>query len=147
MTALRQLCDSSVTNLKQLCDGYVMTDLIALISFGHRNDWTKTTHMRAIDVWVILCYIGIFSALLEYCFVLYLTNSSLLDSKFGRPKPKEINPVNEEESNLNHESKEAAPIEINLEYARKIENVSRIIIVIYNATFPLFYFVICIAFS
>ena len=95
--------------------------------------------MRAIDVWVILCYIGIFSTLLEYCFVLYLTNSSLLGSKFGRPKPKEINPVNQEESNLNHEyqedsnlnheSKKAASMEINLEYARKIENVSRIVIV------------------
>ena len=124
-----------------------MGDMIALILLFHRNDWTKTTHMRAIDVWVILCYIGIFSALLEYCFVLYLTNSSLLDSKFGRPKPKEINPVNEEESNLNHESKEAAPIEINLEYARKIENFSRIIILLYNATFPICYFVICFAFS
>ena len=124
-----------------------MTDLIAQILFCHRNDWTKTIHMRAIDVWVILCYIGVFSVLLEYCFVLYLTKSSMLDSKSGRRKPKEINPVNEEESNLNHESKEAAPIEINLEFARKIENASRIIIVTYNATFPLFYFVICIAFS
>ena len=124
-----------------------MTDLIAQILFCHRNDWTKTTHMRAIDVWVILCYIGVFSVLLEYCFVLYLTKSSMLDSKSGRPKPKQINPVNEEESNLNHESKKAASIEINLEYARKIENVSRIVIVTYNATFPLFYFLICIAFS
>ena len=130
-----------------------MGDMIALILLFHRNDWTKTTHMRAIDVWVILCYIGIFSTLLEYCFVLYLTNSS----KFGRPKPKEINPVNQEESNLNHEyqgdsnlnheSKKAASIEINFEYARKIENVSRIVIVTYNATFPICYFVICIAFS
>ena len=124
-----------------------MSDMIALISLFHRNDWTKTTHMRAIDVWVILCYIGIFSTLVEYCFVLYLTKSSLLDSKFGRPKPKEINSVNQESSNVDHESKEAAAIEINLEYARKIENVSRIVIVTYNATFPLFYFVICIAFS
>ena len=124
-----------------------MSDMIALISIFHRNDWTKTIHMRAIDVWVILCYIGIFSTLVEYCFVLYLTKSSLLDSKFGRPKPKEINPVNQEASNVDHESKEAAAIEINLEYARKIENVSRIIIVTYNATFPICYFVICIAFS
>ena len=81
----------------------------------------------------------------------------MLDSKSGRRKPKEINPVNEEESNLNHEyqedsnlnneSKEAASIEINLEYARKIENVFRIVIVTYNATFPICYFVICIAYS
>ena len=124
-----------------------MSDMIALISLFCRNDWTKTTHMRAIDVWVILCYIGIFSTLVEYCFVLYLTKSSLLDSKFGRPKPKEINPVNQGASNVDYESKEAAAIEIYLEYARKLENVSRIVIVTYNATFPLFYFVICIAFS
>ena len=124
-----------------------MGDMIALILLFHRNDWTKTTHMRAIDVWVILCYIGIFSTLVEYCFVLYLTKSSLLDSKFGRPKQKEINLVNQEASNVDHESKEAAAIEINLEYARKIENASRIIIVTYNATFPLFFFVICIVFS
>ena len=124
-----------------------MTDLIALISFGHRNDWTKTTHMRAIDVWVILCYIGIFSVLVEYCFVLYLSKSPMVDSKFGGAKPKELNPTNQEESNVNQESKKAAAIEINLEYARIIENVFRIIIVTYNATFPLFYFVICIAFS
>ena len=124
-----------------------MGDMIALILLFHRNDWTKTTHMRAIDVWVILCYIGIFSTLVEYCFVLYLTKSSLLDSKFGSPKQKEIDPVNQGVSNVDHESKEAAAIEINLEYARKIENVSRIVIVTYNATFPLFYFVICIAFS
>merc|ERR1719491_2072438 len=119
-----------------------MTDLIALISFGHRNDWTKTTHMRAIDVWVILCYIGIFSVLVEYCFVLYLSKSPMVDSKFGGAKPKELNPTNQEESNVNQESKKAAAIEINLEYARKIENVFRIIIFTYNATFPLFYFVI-----
>ena len=79
--------------------------------------------------------------------MLYLTKSSMLDSKSGRPRPKEINPVNEEESNLNHDSKEAAPIEINLEYARKIEKISRIIILLYNATFPICYFVICFAFS
>ena len=39
--------------------------------------------MRAIDVWVILCYVGVFSTLVEYCFVLYLTKSSILDSKGG----------------------------------------------------------------
>ena len=71
----------------------------------------------------------------------------MLDSKFGGAKPKELHTANQEESNGNQESKKAAAIEINLEYARKIENVFRIIIVTYNVTFPLFYFVICIAFS
>ena len=120
-----------------------MSDMIALISIFHRNDWTKTIHMRAIDVWVILCYIGIFSTLVEYCFVLYLTKSSLLDSKFGRPKPKEINPVNQEPSNVDHESKEAAAIEINLEYARKIENFSRIIFIQCNISYMLLCHLLC----
>ena len=41
-----------------------------------RNDWTKATHMRAIDIWVVLCYIGTFSALMEYCLILYLIKTS-----------------------------------------------------------------------
>ena len=48
-----------------------------LIDYLHsRNDWTKATHMRAIDIWVVLCYIGTFSALMEYCLILYLIKTS-----------------------------------------------------------------------
>ena len=32
--------------------------------------------MRAIDIWVVLCYIGTFSALMEYCLILYLIKTS-----------------------------------------------------------------------
>ena len=56
-------------------------NLFYLIS---RNHWTTTTHMRAIDVWVVLCYIGIFSSLMEYCGILYLTEDS--ESKNGNYK-------------------------------------------------------------
>ena len=34
--------------------------------------------MRAIDVWVILCYAGMFSALMEYILILYLTKEDLI---------------------------------------------------------------------
>ena len=64
------------------------TFLVLSITFYSRSNWTKTTHLRAIDIWVILCYIGVFSALMEYCLILYLTKASILDHKFGK-KPKE----------------------------------------------------------
>jgi len=47
-----------------------------------RGDWTKTSHLRAIDVWIVLCYIGVFSALIEYCLVLYLTRVALWEAPF-----------------------------------------------------------------
>ena len=47
-----------------------------------RGDWTKTSHLRAIDVWIVLCYIGVFSALIEYCLVLYLTRVAQWEAPF-----------------------------------------------------------------
>ena len=38
-----------------------------------RDNWTKSPNLRAIDVWVILCYVGVFYCLMEYCIVLHLT--------------------------------------------------------------------------
>merc|ERR1712228_586518 len=76
-----------------------ITSFLSLISLfnGARNDWTKTTHMRAIDMWVILCYIGVFSALMEYCIILYLTKISILDQKPALIKDKELICLNQEE--------------------------------------------------
>ena len=143
--------------------------------------------MRAIDVWVVLCYIGVFSALVEYCIILYLTKSSILDQKLGSEKLKEYNSVNQDDqgeihknSNRPEEEEEEfealgtpeltvqAPMwackmdkvpepqikqttnkqcEKKLKYARKIETISRVIIVTYNVTFPFIYFFVCFAFS
>merc|ERR1712228_878979 len=79
--------------------GLCITTFLSLISLfnGARNDWTKTTHMRAIDVWVIFCYIGVFSALMEYCIILYLTKTSIFDQKPAQVKCKEEICLNQEE--------------------------------------------------
>ena len=141
--------------------------------------------MRAIDVWVVLCYIGVFSALVEYCIILYLSKSSILEQKLSSKKLKQYDSVNQDDQSEIHkdsngpEEQESeasgvpeltaqAPMwackmdkvpepqikqitnkqcEKKLKYARKIENISRVIIVTYNVTFPFCYFFICITFS
>ena len=143
--------------------------------------------MRAIDVWVVLCYIGVFSALVEYCIILYLTKSSILDQQLSSKKLKQYNSVNQDDQSEIHkdsnrpeeeeEESEAlgtpeltaqAPMwackmdkvpepqikqitnkqcEKKLKYARKIESISRVIIVTYNFTFPFCYFFVCMTFS
>ena len=55
-----------------------------------RDDWTKTSNIRAIDFWTILCYIAVFYALIEYVAVLYLSKASanmknLLDQRRVHP--------------------------------------------------------------
>ena len=60
--------------------------------------------MRAIDVWVVLCYIGVFSALVEYCIILYLTKSSILEQKLGSEKLKQYLSVKQDESEIHKDS-------------------------------------------
>ncbi len=37
-----------------------------------RVDWPPTTTMKAIDYWSAICYYVVFTALVEYCVVLYI---------------------------------------------------------------------------
>ena len=116
------------------------TFFILSITFFSRSNWTKTTHLRAIDIWVILCYIGVFSALMEYCLILYLTKDSILDHKFGK-KPRENYEIANQDSDEN--SKEADIRKRNLKVANDMEKATRIILTTYLCTFPICYFFIC----
>ena len=105
-----------------------------------RNHWTTTTHMRAIDVWVVLCYIGIFSSLMEYCGILYLTEDS--ESKNGNYKKVVAEAVESGENNS-----AANPTELQntrLVLANTIEKIARILFPVYNIFFPIIYFMICL---
>ena len=105
-----------------------------------RNHWTTTTHMRAIDVWVVLCYIGIFSSLMEYCGILYLTEDS--ESKNGNYKKVVAEAVESGENNS-----AANPTELQntrLVLANTIEKIARILFPVYNIFFPIIYFIICL---
>ena len=81
--------------------------------------------MRAIDVWVILCYIGMFSALMEYIVILFLTKDSASNDKKD----------NEERKSSKKKRQMLAKI---------IERVSQIILPFYNLVFPIIYFMICV---
>ena len=105
-----------------------------------RNHWTTTTHMRAIDVWVVLCYIGIFSSLMEYCGILYLTEDS--ESKNGNYKKVVTENIESGENNS-----AANPTELQntrLVLANTIEKIARILFPVYNIFFPIIYFIICL---
>ena len=104
--------------------------------------------MRAIDVWVIFCYIGVFSALMEYCVILYLTKTSIFDKKSAQVKETELTCLNQEQEKETHaETMKEKQEDYRLKYARVIERTARISLITYNVCFPLCYFVICLAFS
>ena len=104
--------------------------------------------MRAIDVWVIFCYIGVFSALMEYCVILYLTKTSIFDQKYSKIKETELTCLNQEQGKETHTEKlNEKQEDYRLKYARVIERTARISLITYNVCFPLCYFIVCLAFS
>ena len=64
-----------------------------------RSDWVSSSHLKAVDVWVLLCYLEVFFALIEYCLVLYLIKGVY----YWEPKP---NQVQNEEVTSEYVSKE-----------------------------------------
>ena len=83
-----------ICNLKEF-DCIVSKYLLLHTYFIFRADWPKTSYLKAIDYWVILCYGSVFIWLLEYCVILYLTDytnpeksNSVKDSKFSVVKKK-----------------------------------------------------------
>ena len=114
------------------------------LCFYNRNDWTKTTHLRAIDIWVVLCYIGVFSSLMEYCLILYLTKTSILDGLMNSTKQKVHESTNEDEKDNCTETENKQK---NLKLARLIEKMSRVTLITYIIVFPITYFVVCSTFS
>ena len=90
--------------------------------------------MRAIDVWVVLCYVGVFFSLMEYCIVIYLTKDSDLASASTEHGG--------EESPKTSDLDQKKILRRNL--ARKIEKTSRILLPTYNLLFFTLFFVICL---
>ena len=91
------------------------------MNFCFRNDWTKTSHMRAIDFWVIMCYTGVFAALMEYIVVLHLTQLFNADDKAN-----------------NRENLKKRLLTVHF-----IEKVTKFLLPFYNTLFPIIYFMLC----
>ena len=106
--------------------------------------------MRAIDVWVVLCYIGIFSAVIEYCVIIYLTKDPLTNKT-------------QYEKNTEAQAHATAQAEEILELggsgclkkqpskrqqlANRIESITRFLLPFYNIIFPIIYFAVCLLYN
>ena len=51
---------------------YQTLDIYLHKYFDFRNGWPKTSYLKAMDIWVVLCYITVFMCSLEYCIVITL---------------------------------------------------------------------------
>ena len=51
--------------------GTTFLSMIALFK-GSSDDWPKTSYLKMVDIWTILCYSGAFFCLIEYAFILYM---------------------------------------------------------------------------
>ena len=137
---------------------YLHAQVIVMVLL-YRGDWTKTSHMRAIDVWIVLCYIGVFSALIEYCLVLHLTKMALWESPFINANTASTMTGDQvitlhtyffmirKRFSLDPQLKKTfqnnKPAQ-HLRWARILEQVSRIIFPTYNLLFFTLYFLICL---
>ena len=90
--------------------------MVKKVIFDFRNDWTKTSYMRAIDFWVILCYSGMFTALMEYIVILHLTQVDIPDNQEGHQR---------------------------LKVSNRFETAAKFILPFYNIVFPIIYFMVC----
>ena len=108
--------------------GLSVTSLLSLISLlnGARNNWTKTSYLRAIDVWTVCCYLGLFYTLIEYSIILALTKGEKMDLKT------QIIPD---------------PQERKKKIAMKIEEISKLLLPLYNIVFFTVYFIVCLLLS
>ena len=76
--------------------------------------------MRAIDFWVILCYTGMFTALMEYIVILHLT---------------QVDKTDNEEGNQTQNQR--------LKVSNMFETATKFILPFYNIVFPIIYFMVC----
>jgi len=101
-----------------------VTTLLSLVTLfnGARSHWTETSYLRAIDFWVIGCYIGMFFALMEYIAILHLLQIFTSDGQ-----------TNIEVGNQNHRKM----------VANATEKITKFLLPLYNIVFPVVYFMIC----
>ena len=95
--------------------------------------------MRAIDIWVILCYMATFYALMEYCIILYLTKTLKPDKKTKTNVLIQNEEGQEQVENSSHKPKTNRRLIL----ANAIEKISRFLLPFYNIAFPICYFMVC----
>ena len=98
--------------------------------------------MRAIDVWVIFCYIGMFSAIMEYCLILYLKKAGTIEQNVKN----QVYIANHHSEEIQTLKENGAPKQnenLRVRLANVIEKIAMILLPTYSIVFPIIYFMIC----
>ena len=98
--------------------------------------------MRAIDCWVIFCYIGMFSAIMEYCLILYLKKAAQIEET-KKPQVYVTNHNSEEIQALEENGTPKSKENLKLKSANLIEKIATFLLPMYSIVFPITYFMIC----
>ena len=98
--------------------------------------------MRAIDVWVIFCYIGMFSTIMEYCLILYLKKAGTIE-KNAKNQVYIANHHSEEIQTLKENGALEQNEKIRIKLANIIEKIAMFLLPTYSILFPIIYFMIC----
>ena len=98
--------------------------------------------MRAIDVWVVLCYFAIFSALMEYCAIIYLTKNPESENKTEEVQPHKTTQA-EETIELGGTGSLMKKPSKKQNLANRIESITRFLLPFYNISFPIIFFAVC----
>ena len=101
-----------------------------------RANWPKPTYMHAMDIWQILCYMGTFYCLTEYCVILYLTKTAAWEQELQQEFENKVR--NSSQLSLGKKKKRIYWMKM----ASYIEKVSRVFVPVYYVLMPLIYFVI-----
>ena len=98
--------------------------------------------MRAIDVWVIFCYIGMFSAIMEYCLILYLKKAAQMEEN-TKTQVYVTSHNSEEIQALEENGTPKSKENLKLKSANLIEKFATFLLPMYSIVFPITYFMIC----
>ena len=110
----------------------VTTFLSMIALFGSAKDsWPDTSYMKAIDIWMVLCYIGVFYSLTECCLVIYVNENA------NGGAPCYVTPMIQVETKIKTGFNKKAMVRKVLEYAWPIAP-------LYNFLFMIMYLGICL---
>ena len=104
--------------------------------------------MKAIDLWTLFCYLGVFYSLTEYCIVLYLTKRTEWEFELKSSKQQNTDDKKLFQKPLGNTQQMMQQQEIQrikyLKLAGKFEFSSRIFVPMYFVLFVILYWIICL---
>ena len=111
-----------------------------MLVYQFREQWTRASYLRAIDVWTMGSYILCFYTVIEYCIVIVLTKADRISS--DQSKIKKISIKNPRKI---FDQSKASSLSWKFQLALMIERSSKMIVPIYLLVFTMAYFIVCLS--